>query len=100
LTHLKVEIVDSSTGYLAAGNFGASTLQRFNPVTGAIEAAEVAGLVDVNITDIALGPNGNLWVGVGDLQAPKIVLINPADDSIVNEGIPMTGNPSSISFVQ
>jgi len=48
--------------------FLSSSLVRFNPVTGSIEATGVAGFSGVDIRDIARGPAGNLWVALGGLE--------------------------------
>jgi len=96
-----VEVTSAGTGYIVtSSSFGASSLERFNPVTGRIEALGVAGLSSVDIRDIAVGPAGNLWVAVADPESPKVVVINPADDSTISDGIATTQNPNSIAFTQ
>ncbi len=96
-----VEIASASVGYLVtSSSFGVSSLEQFNPVTGRIDALGVAGLSDVDVRDIAVGPAGNLWVAVGDPVSPRVVVLNPADNSVVTDSIATTLNPASIAFTQ
>lgn len=98
---LAVEVLNSSTGYLVtAPEIGTASLDQFNPVTGNIDALGIAGLSDVDISDIAVGPAGNLWIGVSDPIAPRIVIINPTDNSVVAGEIATTLNPGSIAFTE
>ena len=98
---LNVEIASASRGYIVTGEgFVSTSLDQFNPVTGQIEALGIAGLSDVDIRDLAIGPNGNLWVAVADPVSPRVVIINPVDNSIVSDGIPTTQNPTSLAFTQ
>ncbi len=96
-----VEIVSAGKGYLVSSSgFGTTSLDQFNPVTGRIEALGVAGLAGVDIRDIAVGPAGNLWVAIAAAESPKIVVINPADNSLVSDGIATTLNPTGFAFTQ
>jgi len=96
-----VEVIDESTAYMITETgFGTSTLVRFDPNTGAIVTTGVAGFTDVDLRYIAAGPNGNLWVAVADLTNPRVVLLNPADDSINTDEITPALNPTGIAFTQ
>ncbi len=93
------EVVSASAAYLVAyASFGDTTLSRFNPSTGAIEVAGVGGLAGADIADIARAPDGTLWVAVNDIDNPRIVIIDPADDSIVSEAVNPGLSPKSIAF--
>ena len=54
----------------------------------------------MDIRDLAVGPEGNLWVAVADPVAPRVVIINPADNSLVSDGIATTQNPTSLAFTE
>jgi len=96
-----VEVTSADTGYIVtSASFGSTSLDRFSPVTGRIEALGVAGLSDVDIRDIAVGPSGNLWVAIFDPESPRLVVINPADGATVSDGIATTQNPTGIAFTQ
>ena len=96
-----VEVTSASRGYIVTEeSFGAASLDQFNPVTGQIEALGIAGLSDVDIRDLAVGPQGNLWIAVADPVSPRVVVINPADNSVVSDGIPTTQNPTSLAFTE
>jgi len=59
-------IVSPTAGYVVTNNgtFGEDTLRAFNPTTGVLDTAPIAGLEDTGISNLNAGPNGNLWVGV------------------------------------
>jgi len=96
-----VEITSATRGYIVTEeSFGVTSLDQFNPVTGQIEALAIAGLSGVDIRDLAVGPDGNLWVAVADATAPRVVIINPADNSVVSDGIATTQNPTSLAFTE
>ena len=96
-----VEIVSANTAYMITETgFGSSTLVSFDPNTGAINETGVAGLADVDLRDITTGPAGNLWVAVADIATPRVVILNPADNTIVSEDIMPALNPTGIAFTQ
>jgi hypothetical protein len=96
-----VEVIDSNTAYMITETgFGSSTLVSFDPNTGAITTTGVAGLTDVDLRDITTGPNGNLWISVADITTPRVIILNPADDSIVSEDIQPSLNPTGVAFTQ
>lgn len=95
-----VEVVDASTAYMITETgYQASTLVKFDPNTGAILESGVGGYADVDVRDIAVGPAGNLWVAVGSVESPKVVVLNPADGSVAAAEIGTTLNPAGITFV-
>ena len=96
-----VEVMDSTTAYMITETgFGSSTLSRFDPNTGAVATTGVADLTDVDLRDITTGPNGNLWIAVADITTPRVIILNPADDTIVSEDIQPALNPTGIAFTQ
>lgn len=96
-----VEVVGTDTAYMITeSGFNSSTLVSFDPNTGAIVTTGVAGLTNVDLRDITTGPAGNLWVAVADTAMPRIVILNPADDSVVSEAIKPALNPTGIAFTQ
>jgi len=96
-----VEIIDADTAYMITETaFLSSSLVRFNPVTGSIEATGVAGFSGVDIRDIARGPAGNLWVALGGLENPMVVVLDPDDGSVVGSEINTSLIPTGINFVE
>ena len=96
-----VEVIDANTAYMITETaFQSSTLVKFNPGTGVIETTGVGGYTDADIRDIAMGPAGNLWVAIGSTESPQVVVLNPADDSVVGTEISTSLIPTGLSFVQ
>ena len=94
-----VEVIDENIAYMITETgFLASTLVRFDPNTGAILESGVGGYADADIRDIAKGPAGNLWVAIGSVEAPKVVVLNPADGSPAAAEISTSLIPSGINF--
>lgn len=92
-------VVSASRGYvLTYSAFESVTLRSFNPATGLLDDEPVAELVDQNLSALAIGPNGRLWVGVrGD--TPGFVLIDPADNSVLKPLVATQLNPLNIVFL-
>ena len=96
-----VEVIDANTAYMITETaFLSSTLVKFDPNTGTIESTGVAGFADVDLRDIAKGPEGNLWVAVGNTTSPQVVVVNPADDSVIGPEINTTLIPTGITFAE
>ena len=96
-----VEIVNANSAYMITETgFGSSTLVSFDPNTGAITESGVAGFTDLDLRDIATGPAGNLWIAVADTAMPRVVVLNPADNTIITEDINPALNPTGIAFTQ
>ncbi|MEA3410225.1 MAG: hypothetical protein U9R74_01645 [Pseudomonadota bacterium] len=103
----RMALVSPSDGYIIGTDnaFADSTLYRFDPVTGAVLSdvngpVAVGGLAGLNLTGLAAGPAGKLWVGNGDLAAPGLVVIDPADDSIEQALVPTGLNPLETCFAE
>jgi len=90
--------VSLERGYVVTYKNLLSTLRSFNPVTGLLDEEPVATLVDKEITSLAEGPTGKVWVGVGG-DNPGFVLVNPADNSISDEVIRTELIPVNVVFI-
>lgn len=91
-------VVDGDSGYFVAYNaYQDNDLVKFDPSTADSTGAVVTGYDGVDLRFVSVGPNGNLWVGVGDAENPRIDVLNPFNDSLI-ESISLTRNPASIKF--
>ncbi len=93
-----IAVLDATTAYVV--NFASNTensLLTLDPNTGAL-GDPVAGLTSVDIDGLAIGPNGNLWLGVSDQTRPRLVVIDPATNTALAE-LPLVNNPQNIAFV-
>lgn len=96
---LDAEVVTAELGYLQTyQGRGDSTLRTFNPTTGELNANPVAGLENLDITTLALGPNNNLWVGIKD-ATPGFVLIDTMTGEVAQERVATELVPSGIVFL-
>jgi len=92
-------IASADKGYLVASEaFRTSSIHAFNPTTGVVEAEPLPGLAGIDITLVENGPNGNVWVGVGN-DAPGFLRLNPADDSQVGTKILTELEPLRVVFI-
>ena len=103
----RMVLVSTNRGYFIGTDnaFADSTLYRFDPVTGAVHGdvngpIAVAALAGLNLTGLAAGPLGKLWVGNGDPAAPGLVVIDPTDDSIEQALVPTGLNPLETCFAE
>lgn len=93
-----VAVLDATTAYVV--NFSSNTensLLTMDPNTGAL-GDPIAGLSGVDIDGLAIGPNGDLWLGVSDQTRPRVVIIDPASNDALAE-LPLVNNPQNIVFV-
>ncbi len=96
-----VEVIDASTAFLVAqAGFGSSSVQKFDPNTGAVSDTGFGGITGVDVRDIAKGPAGNLWVGIGSTDDPRIVVLDPATGTQVGSDIKTQLMPAGITFLQ
>jgi len=96
---IDAEVITPELGYLHTNQgFGDSTLRTFNPTTGELTQNPVAGLENVDITTLALGPNNNLWVGIND-ATPGFVLIDVTTGEIAPERVATELVPDDIVFL-
>ena len=92
-------IATSDKGYfIGYADWGDNTLYSFNPTTGALIGAVSEELQNLNILDMAVDENGLLWVLANDFAAGKVVIIDPADDTI-DETVETNLFPQAIAFV-
>ncbi|MEE9319862.1 MAG: hypothetical protein V3U76_05390 [Granulosicoccus sp.] len=91
-------IVSLERGYVVTYKNFLSTLRSFNPVTGLLDEEPVATLVDKEITSLAEGPTGKIWVGVGG-DNPGFVLVDPVDNSISDEVVRTELIPVNVVFI-
>jgi len=92
--------VTESRGYvITSTGFQNNTLRSYNVMTGLLEDGVVSELEAMDLTGLAVGPTGNVWVGVGGTE-PGFVLVNPEDNSIVGEKISTQFVPNHVVFVE
>ena len=75
-----IAIADATTGFYLAcqGYCFSSSLRAFNPSTGIVEDGAIAGLANMDLRTIAIGPQGNLWVGDANHSNPGLRVIDPS----------------------
>ncbi len=94
-------VASAERGYIISSeSFANNTLRSFNPTTGVIEEGVVAGLEGLDLTLLALGPAGRVWVGVGGEDNPGLVVLDPATNEVIFERVATEFVPSSIVFTQ
>lgn len=101
----EIQVVAEDRAYLVGyQGWGDNALYAFDPGDGeferndADELKEIADLSGLNLADLALGPNGNLWVAVADTGNPRIVVIDANDDSEIANIDGFDLNPGNITF--
>jgi hypothetical protein len=93
-------IVSADKGYLlSSASFGSSNIRTFNPTTGVIADTTLANYTGVDISTMALGPNGLVWIGIKDTTAPGFDRLNATDDTMVGERVRTELNPNRVVFV-
>ena len=77
-----------------------NTLRRFDPVLGTVAEDAVPGLEGEDLSFLALGPRGRVWVGTTgpDGDEPGFALLDPATDAIVGR-VGTEFNPNDVAFV-
>ena len=94
-------IVSPTKGYvLTYAAFRQTTLRTFNPMMGVMDDAPVAGLSDQDISVLALGPEGRVWVGINGDEGSGFRVLDTADDSVLVERVPTEFNPNGIVFIE
>lgn len=94
-----IQATDSRGYVITSAGFQNNTLRAYNVATGLLEEGAVADMSGMDLINLAVGPNGRLWVGVGGTE-PGFVLIDPADNSVVNEKVRTEFVPNHIVFVE
>lgn len=91
-------VLSAQVGYFVAyAGWGNTAVYRFNPTTGVVADAPLAGLSGVDVRTLELDPEGRLWVALADSSNPRLRVLNTADDSLVTE-VPTLRNPVDIAF--
>lgn len=92
-------ILDAETAFFSGQEgFRNESLFAFNPSTGAANETPVAGYAGIDIATLAGGPAGNLWVGIGSPDMPRIELLSPDQQRL--ETIGLIQNPAAIRFAE
>jgi len=98
-------VISPTRGYvLTYAGFRVTTLRTFNPMTGMLDEAPVEGLVDQDISVLALGPQERLWVGINGAAdsgaGSGFRLLDPSDGSVLVERVATEFNPNGIVFIE
>lgn len=76
-----------------------STLHELNPETGELKAPlTLPELTGKQLRDIAVGPNGRLWVSVHDADDPKLLVID-TDTNTLADNIDLNSTAIDIDFL-
>lgn len=90
-------ILDADTAFFSGLEaFQNTSLFAFNPTTGVANETPVAGYAGIDIVTLAGGPDGNLWVGIGSVDMPRIELVSPDQQTVQTIGL--IQNPTAIRF--
>lgn len=93
-----IAIASSSVGYfVGVPSYGEANVYQFNPSTGVVEIESLAMFSNLDIQDITVSPQGELWVGIGDASNPEVKIIDTTDNSLIDT-IPLSSNPRKIIF--
>jgi hypothetical protein len=95
-------LVSSTIGYFrGVSSTGNSTneanVYQFNPSNGVVVTEPLIEFTDLDIQDMAVSPQGELWVGIGDASSPQIRIIDTNDNSLI-DSIALSSNPRKIVF--
>lgn len=92
-------ILDADTGFFSGlDSFRNESLFAFNPSTGEADETPVASYAGIDIATLAGGPEGNLWVGIGSADMPRIELVTPDQQTLQTIGL--IQNPAAIRFAE
>ena len=95
----RIAIVSDTLGYLVDyASWQNTSLRRFNPSTGEVSDTVVTGFSGIDIASLAVSAYDELWVGIGDAEAPEIRVLDTNDDSLI-ETLELTMNPTQIHFM-
>ncbi|WP_417765786.1 hypothetical protein [Spongiibacter tropicus] len=89
-------VVDAQNAYFVGyESYQNYNLYHFDPSTGGVEA--VAAYSGLDISELAVGPQGNLWIGISDVSQPRIELFD-GEDTLGTIGL--LQNPGAILFAK
>lgn len=89
-------IVDADNAFfLGYEAYQTTTLYHFNPTTGAVSGA-ISDVTGLDVSTLAVGPEGNTWVGISDAADPRISLLDTT--GTILDTISLIENPTAIKF--
>lgn len=92
---VNLAILNSNQGYFVGyASWQHTNVYRFNPSTGEVNATPV--VLDKDVSDIEIGPRGNLWIA--NRTANGITILDTVDDSISVDVIDTALLPVNIEF--
>ena len=94
-----IQATDTRGYVITSAGYQNNTLRSYSVATGLLEDGAVSGLEGMDLINLAVGPAGRLWVGIGGNE-PGFVLIDPTDNSVVNEKVSTEFVPNHIVFVE
>jgi len=93
-------VLSASKAYvLTYASFGDTTLRNLNLMTGSLDDAAVAGLQNMDITTLAQGPRGRVWIGVNETPNPGYQLVDPAADAQTLKKVITDFIPQAVVFI-
>lgn len=88
-------VIDANNGYFVGyQSYQNYNLYHFNPSTG--EATAIDAYTGLDISVLATGPLGNLWMGIADAAQPRIEILD--GDETLLQTIGLIQNPGDILF--
>jgi hypothetical protein len=91
--------LDEETAFIVnSASFREDTLVRINPLSGEVVVDGFGGLSATIIQALAIGPSGNLWVGIGDSANPRVVILDPETGEQAAETLSTRLDPKQILF--
>lgn len=93
--------VDSSTAFMISeSGFNESSVAKINPTTGEVVQSDFAGITGVDVRALAIGPAGNLWVGIADAANPRLLIVDTDDGNQFGSEVRTVLDPNEIIFAQ
>lgn len=92
----EVRLASDELGFTIVGS---TTIASFNPTTYAIVSKEVYVTPGFYLPDFTVDSHGRLLIAEQDMNAPGLVIVDPADGTKVAGPINVGAPPSSITFV-
>lgn len=91
-------IVSETKAYFKSSkSWGDTSLYQFNPSNGQVETNPISGFEGIHIQSLELSPSGQLWIGIGDFNAPKVSILDVSNNTLAGT-IELSNNPSEIVF--
>lgn len=94
----KAVVISSTKGYFTDyAEWKDNTLYTFNPMTGLVDPAPIAGLQGKNLANVAYNPASGLWVGNHTDHAVNII---ETSTNTISATVHTVLNPDTIRFVE